>query len=78
MVCDFAVARYGSDEEALARQKTLWGHGAAVHRPPHPAMHSMLRISAHQRESARVCVLRMIILLCCAPRYDWFAAPFEN
>jgi hypothetical protein len=33
--------------QALARQKKLWGLGAAVHRPPHPAMHSVLRISAH-------------------------------
>ncbi|MOA52066.1 hypothetical protein D3C78_1752990 [compost metagenome] len=38
---------YPDADSALQRQKALLQQGIAVHRPPHPAMQHILRVTAH-------------------------------
>ena len=44
---NFVAIRYDSAATAAARQQALWAAGVAVHRPPHPAMQDLLRVTAH-------------------------------
>lgn len=44
---NFLCVPYPNAEITLQIQKNLLAEGIAVHRPPHPAMQSILRISAH-------------------------------
>ena len=44
---NFVCIAYPDQASALARQKKLLQQGIAVHRPPHPAMQHVLRITAH-------------------------------
>jgi len=44
---NFLAIVYPDADAALARQKALWAQGVAVHRPPHPAMQHVLRVTAH-------------------------------
>jgi histidinol-phosphate/aromatic aminotransferase/cobyric acid decarboxylase-like protein len=43
---NFVPIRYSSPEEAAARQAALLKEGIAVHRPPHPSMQHLLRVTA--------------------------------
>ncbi|TCW33091.1 aminotransferase class I/II-fold pyridoxal phosphate-dependent enzyme [Gulbenkiania mobilis] len=44
---NFVAIRYDSAATAAARQQALWAAGVAVHRPPHPAMQDLLRVTVH-------------------------------
>lgn len=44
---NFVAIRYASAEHAAAIQQRLWQLQVAVHRPPHPALQSLLRVTAH-------------------------------
>ncbi|MEQ6289379.1 aminotransferase class I/II-fold pyridoxal phosphate-dependent enzyme [Vogesella sp. GCM10023246] len=44
---NFVAIVYPDADSALARQKTLLAQGIAVHRPPHPSMQHVLRVTAH-------------------------------
>ena len=57
---NFLAIVYPDAEAALARQKALWLQGVAVHRPPHPAMQHVLRITAHPDSLAKK-VVQMLI-----------------
>ncbi len=46
---NFLAIVYPNAEEALQRQQALLKEGIALHRPPHPAMGHLLRITAHPR-----------------------------
>jgi len=43
---NFVPIRYSSPEEAASRQAALLKEGIAVHRPPHPSMQHLLRVTA--------------------------------
>ncbi len=57
---NFLAIVYPDAEAALTRQKALWLQGVAVHRPPHPAMQHVLRITAHP-DSLTKKVVQMLI-----------------
>ena len=44
---NFVAIVYPDADSALARQKALLAQGVAVHRPPHPSMQHVLRVTAH-------------------------------
>jgi histidinol-phosphate aminotransferase len=44
---NFVCIVYPDADSALQRQKALLQQGIAVHRPPHPAMQHILRVTAH-------------------------------
>ncbi|WP_174874389.1 aminotransferase class I/II-fold pyridoxal phosphate-dependent enzyme [Vogesella oryzae] len=44
---NFVAIVYPDAATALAKQKTLLSQGVAVHRPPHPSMQHVLRVTAH-------------------------------
>lgn len=46
---NFVALCYASADEALTRQRALLQQGIAVHRPPHPAMQRLLRLTAQQQ-----------------------------
>jgi histidinol-phosphate aminotransferase len=43
---NFVAIRYPTPADAAARQQALLKQGIAVHRPPHPAMQHLLRVTA--------------------------------
>ena len=43
---NFLALRYRDAETAAKRQQQLWAMQAAVHRPPHPALQHLLRVTA--------------------------------
>lgn len=44
---NFVTIRYASAEQAAAVQRSLWSAQTAVHRPPHPAVQHLIRVTAH-------------------------------
>lgn len=46
---NFVAIRYADAEQAAEVQKRLWAMHAAVHRPPHPALQHLIRITAQPR-----------------------------
>jgi len=57
---NFVPVVYPSKADAIARQKALWDIGVAVHRPPHPSMQHVLRITASPQALDEAIISRLV------------------